>query len=92
MPATDRTVGKTSILAQFQIISKGLLTNKMIVAEFLPRIIFKQAAQTLLTKVALWALNLKPSDLPMGYPLTYSSTKREMALNPNKISLSGQNK
>lgn len=49
LPATDRVCRKNiSILAQFQIISKGLLTNKMIVAEFLPRIIFKQAAQTLL--------------------------------------------
>jgi len=47
-PATDLVYRRNiSILAQLQIISKSLLTNKMIVAEFLPRTIFKQAARTL---------------------------------------------
>lgn len=48
LPASDLVYRRNiSILARFQIISKGLLTNKTIVPEFLPRIIFKQAARTL---------------------------------------------
>lgn len=43
-PDTDLVYRRNiSILAQFKIISKGLLTNKIVVEEFLPRIIFKQA-------------------------------------------------
>lgn len=48
LPATDRLYRRNiSILAQLQIISTGLLTNRIVVAEFSPRIIFKQAAWTL---------------------------------------------